>query len=618
MGWVLAQEAAPPAGGTAIGEVVAASAVALLAVVAVVALGVSHRRRGTLDPLVRVTEQRTGLPAWSVLPVAIAGISLIVAVWGYYWDVSIHIDQGRDPGPFANPAHWFIIAGLDGIAFAGLLALVLGDDRSASAVRLRDGWSVPVGGILLAVCGVVALAGFPLDDLWHRLFGQDVTAWGPTHVQMIGGASLATIACWVLVVEGQRAADAPTRDGRAFLRFADIALAGAFLVGLSTLQVEFDYGVPQFRLLEHPVLIAAAGSIALVTARLRVGRGGALAAAGAFLLLRVALAVGVSAFDRVDLHVALYLGPALLVEVVAAVLGTERLLRFGVVSGVAIGTVGLATEWAWSRIQAPIGWSSDLFPEVVPFVLAAAVGGGLLGALAGRDLAGLEAPTPWWALALGWVGVVGAIGLALPMTADAARTVDVTVEPDGNLAVTVDPPSAAEDAAWFHVLTWQAAADGEPGGSSLTELEQQDQGTWRTTEPVILDGSAKTILRLQRGTSLQSAGIYLPEDEAIPAPAEPAVSGERELVADKLVLQREARTDRAGLERVAYAVLALIAAAWLATITWGLQRLGRYRFSNSIPASTESQVAAVTPSSRSSRLSTRPTGLRGSSARNSM
>jgi hypothetical protein len=432
-----------------------------------------------------------------------------------------------------------------------------------------------VGGILLTVCGVVALAGLPLDDVWHRLFGQDVTAWGPTHVQMIGGASLATIACWVLVVEGERAATTPTAVGRGFLRFADVALAGAFLIGLSTLQVEFDYGVPQFRLLEHPVLVAAAAAIALVTARLRVGRGGALLAVGSFLAIRLALAGGVAAFDRVDLHVTTYLVPALLVEAAAALLGTRRPLRLGVASGVAIGTVGLAAEWAWSRMAMPIGWSGDLFPEVVPFVLAAAVGGGILGALTGRDLAGLDAPRPPIALALGWLGVVGAIGLALPMTADAARSADVTVEPDGHVTVAVDPAAAADGAAWFHVLSWQGSADGGPDGSSLTELVAQGDGTWRTEEPVRLTGSAKTTLRLQRGTSLQAAPIYLPEDEAIPAPAEPAVSGPRDLVADKVVLQREARTDRAGLERAAYAVLALIAAAWLATITWGLRRLGQ-------------------------------------------
>ena len=37
-----------------------------------------------------------------------------------------------------------------------------------------------------------ALIGFPLDDVWHRLFGQDVTLWGPTHLMLIGGAGLST------------------------------------------------------------------------------------------------------------------------------------------------------------------------------------------------------------------------------------------------------------------------------------------------------------------------------------------------------------------------------------------------------------------------------------------
>lgn len=69
--------------------------------------------------------------------------------------------------------------------------------------------------------------------------------------------------------------------------------------------------------------------------------------------------------------------------------------------------------------------------------------------------------------------------------------------------------------------------------------------------------------------------IYLPEDDAIPAPAVPAEDGQRELTADKRLLQREARTDNVALQRAAYALLAAIAAAWLATISWGLRRLGR-------------------------------------------
>src|SRR5207249_568731 len=67
--------------------------------------------------------------------------------------------------------------------------------------------------------------------------------------------------------------------------------AGAFLVGLSTLQGEFDFGVPQFHLLYHPILVMLAASIALVAARARGGRGAAVRAALVFLGLRVVLAV---------------------------------------------------------------------------------------------------------------------------------------------------------------------------------------------------------------------------------------------------------------------------------------------------------------------------------------
>ena len=42
--------------------------------------------------------------------------SLITALFGMYWDISLHIDNGRDPGPLAHPAHYFILAGLFGIS----------------------------------------------------------------------------------------------------------------------------------------------------------------------------------------------------------------------------------------------------------------------------------------------------------------------------------------------------------------------------------------------------------------------------------------------------------------------------------------------------------------------
>jgi hypothetical protein len=116
-------------------------------------------------------------------------------MFGFYWDVSTHIDNGRDPGPFANPSHYFILAGLAGIALAGFLSLLLARDEPRGPVFVGF---APLGGVLVTLCGLVAVAGFPLDDVWHRLFGQDVTLWGPTHIQMVGGAALTTLASWIL------------------------------------------------------------------------------------------------------------------------------------------------------------------------------------------------------------------------------------------------------------------------------------------------------------------------------------------------------------------------------------------------------------------------------------
>ena len=120
-----------------------------------------------------------------------------------------------------------------------------------------------------------------------------MTLWGPTHLMLIGGASLATLAAAILIAEGLRAATARPAASRpaASATFRQALLAGAFLVGLSTVQAEFDFSVPQFRLLYHPVLQMLAASIALVTARIWIGRGGALMTLGGYLIVRGLLTV---------------------------------------------------------------------------------------------------------------------------------------------------------------------------------------------------------------------------------------------------------------------------------------------------------------------------------------
>src|SRR5437867_97781 len=242
--------ASAPAGGAAMGQVIGATLAAMAITGAMLALVAAHRsgRIDHLDRLARFAERVSGVSGFASLPGAILGGSLIIAVFGMYWDISIHIDQGRDPGPLANPAHYFILVGLFGVFFAGVLACALPLEKpSPTAVRLPNGWWAPLGGLLITFCGAVSLIAFPLDDIWHRLFGQDVTLWGPTHLPLIGGASFSLIGAWILHVEGEGGRRLTARL-RTRARAREVFLAGSFLVGLSTFQAEFDFAVPQFRL----------------------------------------------------------------------------------------------------------------------------------------------------------------------------------------------------------------------------------------------------------------------------------------------------------------------------------------------------------------------------------
>ena len=59
------------------------------------------------------------------------------------------------------------------------------------------------------------MIGFPLDDVWHRLFGQDVTLWGPTHLMLIGGAGLSTAG---IILLHREAEVSMKQNGKALLR----------------------------------------------------------------------------------------------------------------------------------------------------------------------------------------------------------------------------------------------------------------------------------------------------------------------------------------------------------------------------------------------------------------
>src|SRR6478609_8425300 len=395
---MLLAAASPPAGGAPIDQVAIATGFATLTTAVLLYLLQGHRsgRSSILGRVAAFSARVGGIPSWAALPSAVATGSLLIALFGVTWDVSIHIDKGRDPGPLANPAHYFILVGLYGIFAAGLLAMSLPSDdepRSATAINLPILGAIPVGGALMLLCSSFALMGFPLDDIWHRLFGQDVTLWGPTHIMMIAGAVLTIVAIQVLETEGQRAAglDRRASGARAWIvRMSPILACGGLLIGLSVFQGEFNWGVAQFRQVWHPLLLAGSSSLCLVAARLRTGRGGAFGALIFYLVMvSIVNALVGDVIGRSKPAMPLYIVEALCVEAVGWPRGSAaRPVRLGAISGLLIGTVGFAAEYAWTNVAMPMPWHAPLLAEGLPTAIVAGVAGGILGALFARGLRG--------------------------------------------------------------------------------------------------------------------------------------------------------------------------------------------------------------------------------------
>src|SRR4029453_12216445 len=109
------------------------------------------RRSAVLTRIGTRLGKATGVPPWGALPTVLTTMSLLVALLGMLWDISLHIGVGRDEGPLANPAHYLILFGLFGVFGGGIFAcaMPLDEKPGPAAIRLLRGWHVPVGGVLL-------------------------------------------------------------------------------------------------------------------------------------------------------------------------------------------------------------------------------------------------------------------------------------------------------------------------------------------------------------------------------------------------------------------------------------------------------------------------------------
>lgn len=580
-----------PVGGAALDQVLGLSIGTAVVTAVLCWIAWAHRthRIDWIENTGEALRRRTGEPGWASIPSLFVASSLVIALLGFLWDVAYHAGRGRDEGPLANPAHYLILYGLFALFVAGMTAIVYTRDGrrpGIASVRITRRWYAPVSGLFIAACGLYALIGFPLDDVWHRIFGQDVTLWGPTHLMLIGGAGLSTAGIVLLHREAEFSEEWKASEGdvrsRLLHRTTLVLAFGGLLIGLSVFQAEFDFGVAQFRMVFAPMMIAGAAALTLVAARLYVGPGAALAAAGFFVLTRgvVAFIVG-DVFGHATHVFPLYLGSALIIELLALSRFKDRPLAFGALGGLLIGTVGTVIEKAWNDVVFAFPWPRDMWLEGLAMTVPVAVGAGLCGALFHLGMHGRLPANRWigrgivtGSILVACVAVGNGLHATVPDDARASIEVqEVGTADDREIMVQLSttPGLVDDDPTWVQITAWQGGGE----GIVTQELRRTGADSWETTEPVPIGGTWKTLVRVQDGRMLTAAPIYLPEDEAIGAEELPAeASMTRDFVPEIEILQRERSFDHpAWLWNVANLVVFLCSMAILAGIAVCVSRV---------------------------------------------
>jgi len=305
---------------------------------------------------------------------------------GVYWDIAWHIDLTRDT--FFSPPHLLIYSGV-------LLTLTIVGYPVVRAWLGGTPLVLPLGWRLLGLGAVVIILAAPFDELWHRLYGVDVTIWSPPHLTAILAGLLVLLGLVVFTAEwaGARFAVRPRWLDLLFIHYAGAALAGVTVI-LAEYEFTAVFGGRRiyaaayhgFEPLLYPALFGGLGMLTLVAAsRLISFTGGATAAALWFTVLRVLIWAELSALGRTVPQLPLVVPAAVTLDAILYLTGGRL---FGALAGGAAGGAVLGYF-----VQPPFGHVAAT--SSVMAAAAAGVFGALVGDSLGRQIAALTArPTP--------------------------------------------------------------------------------------------------------------------------------------------------------------------------------------------------------------------------------
>jgi len=212
----------------------------------------------------------------------------LVGGWGVGWDIRWHLIIGRDS--FWIAPHVMTYAS---VVVASMIALGV---LFVETWRARSGTPPPgivtiaglsgTPGFHLAWWGMaVVILAAPIDDLWHRLFGLDVTLWSPPHVLGLTGSQISNLGGLLVALEVY---------DQGWARWSALIASGIFLLGTfyilvdQSIQTAFRRGSIFF--FTFPVMGSLAFTFALVlVSRVAESRSAPLALAVGALAVQISI-----------------------------------------------------------------------------------------------------------------------------------------------------------------------------------------------------------------------------------------------------------------------------------------------------------------------------------------
>jgi hypothetical protein len=175
--------------------------------------------------------------------------------------------------------------------------------------------------------------------------------------------------------------------------------------------------------------------------------------------------------------------------------------------------------------------------------------------------------------------VANGLHIVVPQQDSARITLTDQPSPPGQRMVSADVQLSRSDMVsqhpdWVTILSWQGRMNNERG-LVIDRLDRVGPGHYRSTQPVPVWGSWKTLLRVQDGYTMTGVPIYEPADDAIPAPEVPALSSiNRPFVQEITILQRERDQNAPAWLFTAGSIVVLILTLMVITaLTWGAGRI---------------------------------------------